>query len=281
MSRAAKELYISQPAVSMAIRQLEQYYGKGLFIRIRKGVTTTTEGMLLYDYVSKGLDMIDAAEKRYFEMERLEMGEIRIGASDTLMTHYLLPFIEEYNTKYGSINIKATNRTTPATISLLKRGQVDFCFVNLPIEDDPHLDIIECEKMQDILVGGSKYRDIAASGIKLTDISKYPLLLLEGDSNTRRVLDKYAIENGVTLNPNIELGSFDLLIKFAMINFGLTFASREFIRDHLQQETLFEIPLDKPPAERSLGLVKLKNVSVTFAAGKFIELILNKGELFT
>lgn len=275
MSAAAKELYISQPAVSMSIKQLEERMGSILLIRTAKGVRTTPEGDILYEYLEQALGLIKTAEKKYFEMVNMENGEIKIGASDTVIAHFLMPYLEKYHTLYPDINIKVTNKTTYETLRLLKNGSVDLCFINLPISEDTDLEITECLKIHDCLLGGMKYQSLSLSekGIDIQEITKYPLLLLEDLSNSRKYIDQYAKENGVILEPIIELGSSDLLIDFARINLGLTFVIKEFTKKEIDNQSLFEIPLNPPIPERSIGLVKLKNVALSHAAKGFTNLL--------
>ena len=272
MSAAAKELYISQPAVSMSVRQLEDRMGSPLLIRTTKGVRTTPEGSMLYEYLEQALSLIKTAEKKYFEMVNLEDGEIRIGASDTVIANYLMPYLEKFNNIYPNINIKVTNKTTYESLKLLKNGSVDLCFVNLPIENSNEFDIIECIEIHDCLVGGSKYRELAETGIKLSEINKYPLLLLEDLSNTRRYIDKLALENSIELHPIIELGSSDILLDFVKINLGLTFTIKEFTKA-IDNENIFEIPLTPPVPPRSVGLVKLKGVALSNSAKGFCDIM--------
>ena len=273
MSLAAKELFISQPAVSMAIKQLEERMGKPLLVRSSKGIRPTAEGSVLYDYLNQALNLIKTAEQKYMEMAHLQIGEIKIGSSDTLLSHYLLPYIERYIEAYGNIGIKITNRTTYETISLLKSGQVDIGFVNLPIAGDDNLEIVECIKIQDCLVGGNRYASLATTGLKLEEITDFPLLLLEKESNSRRYLDAYAGASGVEFKPSIELGSYDLLVQFAKANIGLAFAVHEFACEHFDSKTLFEIPVTPPVPPRSVGMVKLKGVALSYAANRFAELL--------
>jgi len=273
MSMAAKELFISQPAVSMAIKQLEERLGKPLLVRSSKGIRPTAEGSVLYNYLSQALNLIKTAEQKYMEMAHLQAGEIKIGASDTLLSHFLLPYIERYIEAHGNISIKITNRTTYETIALLKNWQVDVGFVNLPIEPDDALEITECTTVQDCLVGGSRYAALAKSGLSLEDLTHWPLLMLERESNSRRYVDAYAAAHNVELHPNIELGSYDLLVQFAKANIGLAFAVREFAQEHFDNRTLFEIPLTPGLAPRSVGMVKLKGVVFSHAASRFAEMI--------
>ena len=277
MSAAAKELYISQPAVSMAMKQLEERLGSPLLIRTTKGVRPTPEGEVLYTYLDRALNMIKTAEHKYFEMANLEQGEIRIGASDIVISGYLMTYIERYSSIYSDIRIKVTNKTTYESLKLLKSGVIDMCFVNLPIDHGEDLEITECLEVHDCLIGGVKYKDLAEHGIKLSQLSDFPLLLLEDLSNTRRQLDKFAAENGFIFKPIIELASYDLLIQFAKINLGLTFIIREFDNSAIDGKSIFEIPVTPPLPKRSVGLVKLKNVALSYAANKFVEM-LNLGE---
>ena len=100
ISKAAKKMFISQPAVSQSIKLLEENLGGKLFLRTPKGVVLTTEGRALYEYVEKAYGYFMSGEKRFKELKDLEGGEIRIGASDTLCSHYLLSYLEELHEKY-------------------------------------------------------------------------------------------------------------------------------------------------------------------------------------
>lgn len=273
MSAAAKELYISQPAVSMAVKQLEEKLGSPLLIRTTKGVRPTPEGEVLYVYLERALSMIETAEHKYLEMARLEKGEIRIGASDIVIGGYLMPFIENFSYRYPDVRIKVTNKTTNESLRLLKSGAIDMCFINLPIENSDDLEITECIKIHDCLIGGTKYRHLVKNGLKLSELSDYPLLLLEDMSNTRRQLDRFAMDNGVILKPIIELASYDLLIQFAKINLGLTFIIREFDNMSIDNESIFEIPVSPELPPRPVGLVKIKNVALSYAAKRFVDML--------
>ena len=95
------------------------------------------------------------------------------------------------------------------------------------------MEITKCVEIHDCLIGGTKYKELAKEGVKLSELSKYPLLLLEDMSNTRKQLDRFAAENGIYFKPIIELASYDLLIEFAKINLGLTFIIRAVSYTHL------------------------------------------------
>lgn len=273
MSAAAKELFISQPAVSMAIKQLEERLGGPLLVRTPKGVILTPEGRVLFNYLDMAFNMVKTAEHKYFEMANLEKGEVRIGASDIVISGYLMPYIEKFSNAYSDIRIKVVNKTTYESLELMKRGVIDMCFVNLPIEHSEDMEITKCVEIHDCLIGGTRYKDLAEKGVKLSELSNYPLLLLEDMSNTRKQLDRFAAENGIFFKPIIELASYDLLIQFAKINLGLTFIIREFDNSAIDGKNIFEIPVTPELPQRYVGLVMLKNSSLSFAARRFVEML--------
>jgi len=267
ISGAARKLFITQPAVSMAVKQLEERLGKPLFARSPRGVKPTAEGLVMYDYLCRAFGLIDAAEKKYTEMAELKKGEVRIGAGDTIMRRYLLPYIEKYLEINPAINFKITNRTTFGTVSLLKTAQVDIGFVNLPFEEDLSLEVTECVKIRDCVIGGSKYAHLCKKGITFPDFKNLNLMLLERDSNSRRAQDRFASLNGYMLSPSIELGSSDLLTDCVKINLGVAVVTKEFT--DIDGVSVFEIPIKPEFPERAVGMIKLKGVGLSYAAGSF------------
>lgn len=141
-SKAAERMYITQPAVSHAIKQLEDRLGGALFFRTSRGAKLTAEGEVLFKFVSQAHHFLENGTKKIAEMRNLMAGEVKIGAGDTLCRHYLLPYLESFHNEYPDVKIQVTNRTTRETVSLLKEGRIDFGIVNLPLEDR-HLHIRE------------------------------------------------------------------------------------------------------------------------------------------
>ena len=272
MSLAAKELFITQPAISMAVKQLEEKLGKPLLVRSAKGIRPTSEGSMMYDYLCRAFGLIEAAEKKYAEMADLKTGEVRIGASDTIMSRYLLPFIEKYLESHPGVNFKITNRTTYGTLKLLKSGSVDIGFVNLPLKHDSAFTVSECFAVNDCIIGGTKYSNLCKNGISFEDLDELPLMLLEKDSNSRIIQDSFAAANGYIFSPSIELGSSDLLINCVKINLGLAIVTKEFT--DIDNTAVFEIPFIPQFPKRAIGMVRLTGVGLSHAAGSFAEMFL-------
>jgi LysR family cyn operon transcriptional activator len=272
LSKAAERLHITQPAVSHTLKQLESQLGGTLFLRTAKGVVLTKEGELLFEHVEQAFRFMESGEKKIAEMHNLERGEIHIGSSDTLCKHFLLPHLERYHRDYPDIRIHVTNRTTPETIELLKDGKLDLGIVSLPASDEK-LSFRSSSRLQEVLLAGRAYSQLAGQPLKLEELHRYPLLMLEHGGSTRQFLDRYASTLGVTFQPELELGSIDLLIQFAVRGFGLAFLAREYVETELETGALFEIPLHSPIPSRTIGIATCKDTPLSAASKRFLELL--------
>lgn len=274
LSHAARELYISQPAVSQAMRRLEDSLGCSLFTRTSRGITLTTEGRMLYSYADKAVSLVMAAEDKLNLMRTLQSGGLMIGASDTLCQFFLLPYLEKFHTEYPEVQLQVTNRTTPETVELLKVGKVDIALVNLPIDDDA-LCVTECLQVHDVFVAAQRFDHFKGQKVPLELLAREPLVLLEQASNSRKYLDDFAAQHGITLHPEIELGAHSLLVEFARIGLGIACVTSEFAKDHLASGELFEIELDPPMPARAIGLITLDGVPLSAAATRFIQVVMD------
>ncbi|QMV40513.1 LysR family transcriptional regulator [Cohnella cholangitidis] len=272
LSRAAEKLHITQPAVSHTLKQLESQLGGQLFFRTPKGVVLTKEGEVLFSHVKQAFQLMEIGEKKIAEMHNLDSGEIHIGASDTLCKHFLLPYLEQYHQAYPNVRIHVTNRTTPETLALLKNGLIDFGIVNLPAADG-RVNFRESQALHECLIGGKAYAALAEQPFHLEELSRYPLLMLESGGNTRRFLDGYSSSHGVTLKPEFELGSIDLIIQFVRSGFGLAFVAREYAQNELDAGTLVEIPLIPAVPERHVGIATLSGTPLSSASRRLLELL--------
>ncbi len=272
MSAAAKELLISQPAVSMAIHQLEEKIGSPLLIRTSKGVRMTPEGAVLYEYLEKAIGLINLAERKYDQIVNMEMGELRISAGGTVITHYLLPYLKKYIEEYPEVTVKVLNGSSEQALRQLRSGEVDFSFVNLPFDEDMNdLEVKECLKLHGCVIGGPKYKHLAKEGVHLNDLEKYNLILLDPSSNTRKFIDHQAAIHGKMFTPSMEIDSTDIILDLIRADLGITITFRELV--DIDNETIFELPCDITAPERSIGLARLKNVTLSTAAQKFINML--------
>ena len=274
LSLAARELYVSQPAISQSMHRLEGALGCTLFARTSRGITLTNEGRMLHSYAEKAISLISAAEDRLNRMRTLQSGGLMIGASDTLCQFFLLPYLETFHAEYPDVQLQVTNRTTPDTVELLTAGTVDIALVNLPVIDSA-LRVRDVLKVHDVFVASSaRFSHLQGRPVTMDELSREPLVLLEKASNSRKYLDDFAAVCGVTLKPEIELGAHSLLVEFARIGLGAACVTHEFAAGAIQSGELFEINLTPPMPSRGIGLISLEGVPLSYAADRFIQIML-------
>ncbi|MFF2178743.1 LysR family transcriptional regulator [Lysinibacillus sp. NPDC058147] len=276
-SSAAKDLYMTQPAVSQAMMQLEKELGTRLFNRTPKGVTLTTEGKLLYEYTNSALGLLDAGEEKLLEFKNLTTGQLKIGVGDTISRFFLMPYLETFHTMYPNIKLQMLNGTTSEICNFIKSGEVDIGLCNFPIEDQT-LQLTACTEVQDIFVCGEKYKTLASKSLNFEELLKFPLIFLEKKSNSRKYVEDYLFAKGIFIEPEFELGSHDLVLEFARSNLGIACVTKEFSNDYLQRGYLYELTLTESIPTRSIGMCYLKSVPLSRAALKFVEIIEQKQE---
>ena len=273
ISKAAGKLFVSQSAVSQAVKQLENKLGGPLFSRHTRGVQLTPEGAVLFSYASNAVSLIENAQEKLLRMKNLRAGEIKIGASDTICSLFLLPILKRFNGEHPEIQISVTNRTTSESIALLKRGAVDISFVNLPVEEEPLLAVTPVMPIHDCFVAGEKHAVLADTTMRLGDLREYPVLMLEKASNSRKQMDRFLSECNLELRPAIELGSLALLSEFAKIGLGIAATIREEAAAMLARRELYELRFEETLPVRHIGLVQMRDVAPSFAAKAFIDVL--------
>ncbi|MFC5653467.1 LysR family transcriptional regulator [Paenibacillus solisilvae] len=277
LSTAAEALFITQPAVTHTLKQLESKLGGQLFFRTSKGVKLTAEGEALFPYIEQAYHFIENGERKIADMHQLLGGDIKIGAGDTLSRHYLLPYLAAFHDKYPAIKIQVTNRTTLETLALLKQGRIDLGIVNLPVTD-PDIEVQETLVIEDCFIAGPEFKHLSERPVSWGELMEYPIILLEKGSVTRAYIDGVAKKQGVRINPEIELGSIDLLVEFTRTGLGIACVIKNFIKAELLHHDLYEIELEQPIPSRRVGIAKLKKLPLTAAAHAFIASMLTELE---
>lgn len=276
ITKAAEELFISQPAVSKAIKKLENNLGGKLFNRTKKGVVLTEEGKEFYNYIKIALEYINNAENKFNDLINLETGTIKIGVSATLTKYFLTPFLEKFHDLHPKINIQIDTNITKVLFDKLKNGLLDLVILNLPYKKENDIKIIKCKNIQDAFYANKNYENLKNKELSLNELNNYPLVLQAKGSNTRTFLDDVAKENNVTLNPNMELASYSLVTEFTKIGFGIGYLTKEYIQDELKNKELFEIKLKEKIPRRSIGIAYSNKNLPSFATKEMIRIITKK-----
>ena len=272
-STAARHLYISQSAISQCIHQLEEDLNTQLFVRSRRGVTLTKEGLLLFQKVENALQAIEQGETLLARLHHLDSGSLNIAAGDTITSHYLLPYLEQFHALYPGVRIEMANSYSYQMLQLVKEGQAELAFVNLPVNDD-ELCIEPCLEIHDIFVCGPEYE--AKPNYTWEEMAAEPLILLENNSSSRHFLDKQFGSQRIALKPQIEIAAHELLIRFASIHLGVSCVVEEFSKDSLEKGIIRPLRLNPPLPPRNIGCAYLRHNPLSLTDQEFLKLIQNK-----
>ena len=271
ISVAARNLYISQSAVSQSIKQLETSLQARLFARNPRGVTLTGEGQMLYQYVRSALGLLATGEDKLSQAQQLLLGTLVIGASDTVTSHFLIPYLDKFHHLHPGIRLKVVSGRSAKVLSLLKSGAVDIAFASSPT--DPALECWPCFSTHAVFVAGSDYDCDFDHTYTRQEIAEFPLILLERKASSRIFLEQEFLKSGVTLNPEIELSSRQLLVSLARIGLGGAGVTREFVQDSLDSGEIRQLKTDFTIPHRSVDMCTLTDVSPTAATAAFMDMI--------
>ncbi|MEA4853920.1 MAG: LysR family transcriptional regulator [Christensenella sp.] len=273
ITQAAQALFLSQPAVSQTVRQLEKAVGCALFSRTRGGMQLTAEGNVLYFHVAKGYEQFLLGEKKIKDMLSFEMGEVRIGASDMTLQLYLLPFLESFRRQYPKIRISLTNASTPITVAELRDGKIDFGVVGSPVSEWKDLCVRSVAEIDDVFIAGRRFEPLRGKTISLRELVQYPVVCLGKDTSTRSYLDSFFEQYGLSLQSDFEVSSSDLVTPFVERNMGIGIVVRDFAREGIQKGSVFEIKTDIAIPPRRICVITGSKGAVSHAAQAFLDIL--------
>lgn len=271
ISKAAKELYISQPAISKSIQKLEESVGCKLFARSSRGVVLTEEGQLLFDHVSEAFETLTIGEEKLKRSIELGVGHLKIGVSNTLCKYLLLPYLKEFIRQKPHITISISCQSTNETLKLLEDNKIDIGLIGKPESlKNIHFDFLA--EIEDSFVATKDYiRNLLARGVQKDQLlQNATLMLLDKNNMTRQYIDDYFIENEIHIKDSIDISDMDLLIEFAKIGVGVGCVIKNFVKKDLEDGTLVEIPLKTTINKREVGFAYKTNTRSSKSLAEFI-----------
>ena len=271
ISTAAKNLYISQSAVSQSIKQLETALQARLFSRSPRGVSLTGEGQMLYQYVRSALGLLATGEDKLSQAQQLLLGTLVIGASDTVTSFFLTHYLDAFHRLHPGIRLKIVSGRSAKVLSMLKSGAVDIAFASSP--SDSAISNWPCFSTHSVFVAGSSYECDFDHVYTRQEIAAFPLILLECKASSRVFLEQYFLQSGITLTPEIELSSRQLLVTLARIGLGVAGVTQEFVQDALDSGDICLLKTDFTIPARSVDMCTLQDVTPTAAASAFMEMV--------
>lgn len=252
-SRAAHELHITQPAVSMQVRALEAELGAPLLERVGKRAFPTAAGELLLAHGARARHELETAVERIQGLKGIVAGRIRIGTSASISTYLLPPALGAFRKAYPRTDLVIVTGNAAEIARAVVESRLDVGIVSLPVRDR---ELVVSAFHDDELVaiappgraGDGRARVAAAA------LAREPLILFEHGGNVRRVIDAWFHAAGVAPAAPMELGNTEAIKKLVEAGLGLSVTSWFAVRAEVQAGRLLAIPLE-PPLLRRIGIV--------------------------
>lgn len=262
ISGAAKQLYISQPAVSKAIKKLEKNLGCALFYRNSRGVRLTANGELLFEQIKEGFQFIDRGEHLLKKSKEIHMKHLKIGASATLCKYILLPQLPNFLKTNPYVTLSISCQSTNKTLKALENNTIDIGLIGETTENTQDYSFTYLQNIQDIFVTTNQYLDqLHIQGIT-PSLENVTLLLLDQDNLTRQYINHYFMENNLVPSAILEINTMDLLIEFVKAGLGVACVIKDFITNELRENSLIPFqPLPPIPPRRIGFATKEKPIS--------------------
>ncbi|MDE7107527.1 MAG: LysR family transcriptional regulator [Clostridiales bacterium] len=276
ITRAAVELYSSQPAITRAIQNLETELGCRLFVRTKNGVEFTHEGQTLFNYISIAHSQILKGEEEVSQSINAESGTIYIGTTVPALHGFLFKMLDDFHSKHPDVKFKINTGSSNGTIEKLKTGIFDIAFVSTPCATSKSLNTVAVCSFKDILIAGNNFSELKNKTLNLSDIKNYPFVCLRHSMQLRQFIDDIFAENDLLLSPDIEADSADLLVPMISHNFGLGFVPQDMAEEAIKRSEVFRVKLEKELPQRYICMITDPRHQQTNASREFAKSILNQ-----
>ncbi|MGZ3620199.1 MAG: LysR family transcriptional regulator [Candidatus Binataceae bacterium] len=259
-SAAAERLGISQPAVSLQVRQLERRFGVKLIERVGRNAAPTAAGLEFLTHARNIEAAVGAATEAMAPHASGAAGRVRLGTGATACIYLLPPILRDLRQRLPSLDIVVSTGNSPDILRAIEENRIDVGLVTLPapgrmfdvrpVLEDEFVVIISRE-------GARLPRDVTAA-----ELAKLPLVLYEPGANTRRIVDEWALRAGVSLKPIMELGSVEAMKELIGAGLGCGILPRMALR-RKEEADPFVVRSLKPRLYRKLGLVLRRDKPLT------------------
>lgn len=245
-TKASEQLYISQPAVTQAVKKLEEQLNIELFKRTTNGITLTKEGQIVYYYSERLCEIIEANKNLLDKIKEAQMNSINVGVPTHIGAFYFVKFLKKFNDKYPNVKVNIINKKSDEMIKMLVKRELDVVIdTDMTSVDDKTLKIQKILDLEGCFVGNEKFKHIANKGIiPASELINYPLVLPSSTTYNRKMIDLFFRKKNIVLNPLIEANSSSISKGIISQGIGIGWMIKEFIEDDLNLKNLYEINVD-------------------------------------
>ena len=266
-SRAAEALHLSQPAVSLHVRQLEQAFGMPLLERVGKRAETTRAGALLLERAGRALEALDTAAASIHALRGVVAGRVRLGTGATASIYLLPPILRRLRARYPEVELVIVTGNTSDIAKAVAENTLDVGVVTLPVRPRQ---LVVTPFYTDRLVAiaprewpwrrrrGRRRPPGSRRSLTPADLAAEPLILYERGGTIRQVIEAWFKRGRVTPRVAMELGNSEAIKVLVSAGLGPSITSWASVRTEVREGELRVIPLS-PPLVRRLGIIKRRD----------------------
>lgn len=260
ISLVAKKTYTSQPAISKAIKKLEDDLNVKLFYRHLNGVELTDKGKELLFYVEEAFNSLVTAERNMLETDTLEKGKLSIGVPSQVAEFFIFDNMAKFHNDYPNIEITIISKSTLQLLPLLESHEIDFIIDTSPVEiNKDNFVIKELTSVNNCFVVKSDSTITKKKDIKsLKELSKYPLVLPVKGTANRNVLDRIFFDNKVTINNVINIHTTEMIIGAIKKDLGIGYLIYDTVKREVESGELRVLDIREELPKTTLNLVYIK-----------------------
>ena len=271
ISKTANKLYVSQPAISYSLKELENQLGYTLFYRNSKGIEPTTEAKELYGYISTAFNILNDAEEHINNLNNLNIGTIRIGTISHIFVFYLSQYIEKFRKLFPNISFEIVCKSTADMVSMLETRKLDIIVDTLPINSKREVTKITLDKLHNCFAyNKNKFKDISIKNVK--DLAEYPIILPNASASIRLKLDEYMESKNTKLNPVLESWANEVILDAVRRGIGIGYFVKNVIETQEDKDDFEVITFDDDLPAVDICCVYISEF-LTTAARKFVEML--------
>lgn len=275
LTKAAKDLYISQPAISQAIKKLEDELGFKLFYRIKSGMELTKDGEELYDYLKSAIEHLNSGKHHLLDNKKANQ-IIRIGSGTTLIKYSLIPVLKIFKEKYPDIKFEISRNLTSVLLNKLDNNELDLVLLNVNPDNKDNRQIIEIEQVQDVFCYKKDAFNLDEHKYSMEEINSLPLLLQNESSTSRQFIERIASDEHIILNSQYDLASYGLVIDFIKAGLGVGLVNYNHIKDDVKNGDLVVLNTNFKIPPRKIGICINKKITDNSVIQEFISYLKDK-----
>lgn len=273
-SRAAEKMLRTQPAISIAIKRLEEELGETLFDRSSKSGTLTEAGQTLYSYAQRMINLRDEAVRAIGELKGMYRGRLSIGANESTSLYLLPPLLLRYREQHPHIRIEVYRNVSERIPSEVLERNLDFGFLSYdPLH--PHLESFEVYKDELVLTVPPKHPLAKAKQVTVRDLGRETFIAHNVKTPARDKIFELFAQNRTPLNISMELATLETIKEFVIRGAGIAILPRLCLREELKSGRLIEVPVKGMRIEKPLRVICRRESLLSTAAKSFLEMIRN------